>query len=103
MSDKKQKLRLVDDPTAAERYANKVVGASFDGAACTITLGVTRLVPERVDEELREGQAPKVYITNRLALSPAAAVELINQLNQLLTVLSQAQQAQKDAAHSTSH
>jgi len=48
MSDKKQKLRLVDDPTAAERYANKVVGASFDGAACTITLGVTRLVPERV-------------------------------------------------------
>ena len=103
MSDKKQKMPIVDDPTASEVYSNKVVGIMFDGGAYVITLGSQRLIPAGTEEKLKDGQGPKVYVNYRLALSPAAAVELINQLSGLMGHISQTQQAEKDAAHSTSH
>lgn len=103
MSEKNQKMRIVDDPSVAEAYANKVVGVVFDGGACTITLGCQRFLTERVDERPKEGQHPKVYVTQRLSVSPAAAVELVNQLNVFLSHFSQIQQAQEEVSKNTSH
>jgi hypothetical protein len=37
-----------------------------------------------------QDQPPPVYVTERLALSPAAAVELINSLNGILAAISNA-------------
>jgi hypothetical protein len=87
-----QKLKVIDNPSVTESYANKLVTASFDGGAVVITLGATRFVPEEGAKTPREGSSPPVYVTARLALSPAGAVELANALSKMLTTLSQIQQ-----------
>jgi hypothetical protein len=77
------KFRIQDNPSIIEIYANKFLGAVFDGSA------VNRLHLEKTDQAPTQGQQPVVQITHRLTLSPAAAIELINSLN--LTGLKQAQ------------
>jgi hypothetical protein len=49
-----------------------------------ITIGAARFLPERIDDVLQQGRQPVVHVTARLALSPPAAVELINALNNIL-------------------
>jgi hypothetical protein len=93
MAEQKPKFRIRDNPAISEAYANKFIGSTFDGGAVILTFGAVRLVTERVDEGPRPGTHPEVYITHRLALSPACTVELINGLNTILTAL-QTQQAQ---------
>ena len=90
MSDGPQKPRVVDNPDVGELYANKTIGASFDGGGITVLLGCSRVVPELVDTPLERSEPPAVYLTGRLTLSPAAAVELINALNGILAALSNA-------------
>jgi hypothetical protein len=86
-----QKLEVIDNPSVAELYANKLVAASFDGGAVVITLGATRFVPE-TGAKAKEGSLPPVHVTARLAISPAGAVELANALNAMLKTLSEMQQ-----------
>jgi hypothetical protein len=88
----RQKLKIIDNPSVAESYANKLVAASFDGGAVVITLGATRFVPENQAKAPKEGSLPPVHVTARLAISPAGAVELANALNAMLKTLSQMQQ-----------
>jgi hypothetical protein len=92
MADEPQRFEVVDNPSVAEFYANKLVTASFDGGAVLLTLGATRFVPEHVAEGPKEGSLPPVHVTARLAISPAGAVELANALNNMLKMLSQIQQ-----------
>jgi hypothetical protein len=86
-----QKLEVIDNPSVAEFYANKLVAASFDGGAVIITLGATRFMPEK-GAKPKEGSLPPVHVTARLAISPAGAVELANALNAMLKTLSEMQQ-----------
>jgi hypothetical protein len=88
MSDGPQKPRVVDNPDVGELYANKTIGASFDGGGITVLLGCSRVIPELVDTPLERNEPPAVYVTGRLTLSPAAAVELMNALNGILAALS---------------
>jgi hypothetical protein len=87
-----QKLKIIDNPCVAESYANKLVAASFDGGAVVITLGATRFVPEEGAKTPKKGSLPPVYVTARLAISPAGAVELANALNAMLKTLGRIQQ-----------
>jgi three-Cys-motif partner protein len=93
---------LLDDPAELQREADvrgleayvktrlKTIGCSFDGGAISVLLGCSRVVPERLDTMPEQDQPPPVYVTGRLALSPAAAVELINSLNGILAAISNA-------------
>ncbi len=77
--------RVIDDPTIRETYANKLISAQFDGGAIVVTMGTTRITPNRVDERPDiAGIKPAVHVSTRVACSPNAALELINALNGLL-------------------
>ena len=86
-----QKLKVIDNPSIGETYANKLVAASFDGGAVVITLGTTRFVPEQDGEATKERALPPVHVTARLALSPGGALELANALSTMLKTLSDMQ------------
>jgi hypothetical protein len=90
MADHPNKPRVVDNPDVGEIYVNKTIGCSYDGGAISVLLGCSRIVPGRLDARLEEDQLPAVHVTGRLALSPAAAVELINTLNGILAAISRA-------------
>jgi hypothetical protein len=92
MADKPQKLKIIDNPSVAESYANKLIATSFDGGAVVITLGATRLQLDSNGKGSKEAAHTPVHVTARLAISPAGAVELANALNTLLKTLSQMQQ-----------
>jgi len=87
MADTQQKPRVEDDPRVLEVYGNKVVSTSFDGGAVVITIGTARFLPERIDDVPQQGHQPVIHVTARLALSPAAAVELGNALNNILRAM----------------
>ena len=87
MADTQQKPRIQDDARVLEVYGNKVVSTSFDGGAVVITIGTARFLPERIDDALQQGQQPVIHVTARLALSPPAAVELGNALNNILRAM----------------
>ena len=91
MAEQQQpKFRIQDDPSIIETYANKFLGAVFDGSAVNcLHLGRSGSSLEKTDQAPTQGQQPVVQVTHRLTLSPAAAIELINSLN--LTGLKQAQ------------
>jgi hypothetical protein len=88
MANNPQKPRIIDSADAHEIYVNKVVGSSFDGANISVTLGCTRVVPERLDSPPPQGHVPAVYVTGRITLSPSAAAELVNGLNGMLAAIS---------------
>src|SRR5262245_9739833 len=85
MADIQPKPRMIqDDPHVLEVYGNKLINVSYDGGAVVITIGATRLLPDRMDDAPQQTQQPVVHVTARLALSPSAAVELVNALNNIL-------------------
>jgi hypothetical protein len=90
MPDSPLKPRVVDNPDVSEVYVNKTIGCSFDGGAISVLVGCSRVVPECLDTMPAQDHPPPVYVTGRLALSPAAAVELINSLNGILAAISNA-------------
>ena len=84
MADFPQKPRIIDNPAIVETYVNKTIGVSFDGGSVGVTLGCTRVLPERLDTLPRQDQPPAVHVVGRIALTPSAAVELANALNGIL-------------------
>jgi hypothetical protein len=93
-----QKLKVIDNPSVGELYANKLVAASFDGGSVVITLGTARVVLDQNAKAPKEAAPPPVHVTARLAISPAGAVELANALTAMLKTLSQMQQKAAAAA-----
>lgn len=87
MAEKKSSA-IFDDPSVKEIYANKLVGTTFDGGTLSITMGVARVLPP-IGAEVEREASPQVHVTARLALSPAAAVELTNNLGKMLSKLNQ--------------
>ena len=79
MADTQQKPRIEDDPRVLEVYGNKLVRV--------ITIGTARFLPERIDDVPQQGHQPVIHVTAWLALSPAAAVELGNALNNILRAM----------------
>ena len=79
-------LRYIDQPDLAETFADSIGNLSFDGQSLRIEFTVTRM------DETKQG-APMTgrrYPACRLVLPPAAAVDLINRMQQVAAALTQA-------------
>jgi hypothetical protein len=79
-------LRYVDRPDCDETFADSINALSFDGQSLRIEFGVTRL-DERKPNALSSGRR---YPACRLVLTPAAAIDLINKMQQIGAALVQA-------------
>lgn len=79
-----KKLRIIDNLNVTEVACNKFIGAMFDGAGVGITLGYQRALPDRTESP---PPAPSIVVTTRIVLTPAAAVEMMNGLHQLLSTI----------------
>ena len=79
-------IRYIDRPDLQEHFADAVTGLLYDGQTLRIEFSVTRF------DELK-ANAPitgRRYPSCRVALSPAAAIDLINRMQQVATALTQA-------------
>ncbi len=90
MTEKQPTFRIKDDPAITETYANKVVSTMFDGHAVVVTFGSGRIVPERTEEQPKEGAT--ICVNCRIALSPPAAIELVNSINNMMKAVQAGQQ-----------
>jgi hypothetical protein len=78
-------IRYVDRPDCAETFADSINHLYFDGQSLRIEFGVTRL------DEVKPN-APvtgRRYPAQRLVLTPAAAVDLINRMQQVGAAMAQ--------------
>ena len=87
-------IRYFDRPECAETFSDSINGVSFDGQSLRIELGVTRL------DEMKPNVPPtgRRYPACRLVLTPAAAVDLINKMQQVGVALAQAGIVKTNAA-----
>ncbi len=79
-------ISYIDRPDIAETFVDSVSGLVFDGQSLRIEFAVTRL------DEVKPG-APitgRRYPACRLVLPPAAAVDLINRMQQVGAAMTQA-------------
>ncbi len=79
-------LRYVDRPDTQETFADSVTGLIFDGQTLRIEFGVTRLDEVKPNTPI----SGRRYPACRVVLTTAAAVELINRMQQIATALTQA-------------
>jgi hypothetical protein len=79
-------VRYVDRPECEETFADSVTQVYFDGQTLRLELCVTRL------DELKPNTPTtgRRYPVQRLVLTPNAAVELINRMQQVANALTQA-------------
>lgn len=88
MADDKSRMRIIDHPEIVATYANICIAVSTDGSAISLTLGEQRLVPEHHQQTpSTSGPVPAVHVVSRVALSHAAAVDLVNNLTMVLNAL----------------
>jgi hypothetical protein len=79
-------LRYIDRPDIAETFADSITGLMFDGQTLRIEFGVTRLDEVKPNTPLTGRRYPAC----RVVLPPAAAVDLINRMQQIAAALTQA-------------
>jgi hypothetical protein len=79
-------VRYIDRPDVMETFADAISGLVFDGQTLRIEFAVTRLDEVKPNSPI----SGRRYPACRLALSPAAAVELINRMQQVGAALRQA-------------
>ena len=79
-------IRYVDRPDCMEAFADSIHQLYFDGQSLRIEFGVTRLDDVKPNAPITGRRFP----TQRLVLTPSAAVELINRMQQVGTALAQA-------------
>jgi hypothetical protein len=79
-------LRYFDRPDVAETFADCVTGLLFDGQTLRIEFGVTRFDEMKANTPL----SGRRYPACRIVLPPAAAVDLINRMQQIAAALAQA-------------
>lgn len=79
-------IKIVDRPELAETFADCVTGLMFDGQMLRIEFGVTRFDEMKPNTPL----SGRRYPAARVVLPPAAAVDLINRMQQIANALTQA-------------
>jgi hypothetical protein len=79
-------IRYVDRPDLGEVFADCVSGLLFDGQTLRLEFGVTRLDEVKPNTPI----SGRRYPACRVVLPPAAAVELINRMQQIAAALAQA-------------
>jgi hypothetical protein len=79
-------VRYIDRPDVAETFADSVSGLVFDGQSLRIEFAVTRFDEIKPDRPITGRRYPAC----RLVLPPAAAIELINRMQQIGAALAQA-------------
>lgn len=79
-------IRYFDRPDLEETFADSVTGLVFDGQTLRVEFGVTRLDEVRPDAPVSGRRHPAC----RLVLTPGAAVDLINRMQQIGAALKQA-------------
>ncbi len=79
-------IRYVDNAEMAETFADSITGLIFDGQTLRIEFGVTRFDEVRPNAPI----SGRRYPACRLVMPPAAAVELINRMQQIAAALTQA-------------
>lgn len=79
-------IRYVDQPDMAETFADSINNVYFDGQSLRIEFGITRLDEVKPNTPV----TGRRYPAERLVLTPVAAVELINRMQQVGAALTQA-------------
>ena len=79
-------VRYLDNADMAETFADSITGLIFDGQTLRIEFGVTRFDELRPNTQI----TGRRYPTSRIVLSPGAAIELINRMQQIGAALTQA-------------
>lgn len=79
-------IRYLDNADMAETFADSITGLMFDGQTLRIEFGVTRFDEVKPNTQITGRRYPAA----RLVLPPAAAVELINRMQQIAAALTQA-------------
>jgi len=79
-------IRYVDRPECTETFADSVNHVYFDGQSLRIEFGVTRLDDVKPNAPVTGRRSP----AQRMVLTPMAAVELINRMQQVGAALTQA-------------
>lgn len=90
-------IRYLDRADMEETFADSVTGLIFDGQTLRIEFGVTRFDDVKPNAPITGRRYPAC----RLVLPPAAAVDLINRMQQITAALTQAgvvKQAQRAGA-----
>lgn len=96
MTDQQQKPKITDYGNGPSIYANEIIGVMFDGAAVTLTLGTLEARIERQNDKPKEAN---ISVCGKVTLSPKAAVDAINILNNMLTTLQAQQQKAPEPDH----
>jgi hypothetical protein len=79
-------IRYLDRADMVETFADSITGLMFDGQTLRIEFGVTRFDDVKPNTPITGRRYPAC----RLVLPPAAAVDLINRMQQIATALKQA-------------
>ena len=79
-------IRYVDRPELGEAFADSINHVYFDGQSLRIEFGITRLDDVKPNTPVTGRRFP----AQRMVLTPAAAVELINRMQQVGAALTQA-------------
>jgi hypothetical protein len=79
-------IRHFDRPDVVETFADAVTSLIFDGQSLRIEFGVTRLDEVKPNAPI----TGRRYTACRLVLPPAAAIDLINRMQQIGAALTQA-------------
>jgi hypothetical protein len=79
-------IRYVDIPDCKETFADSITATYFDGQSLRIEFGVTRLDEVKPNTPV----TGRRYPAQRMVLTPAAAAELINRMQQVGAALAQA-------------
>jgi hypothetical protein len=79
-------IRYVDLPECKEIFADSITSAYFDGQSLRIEFGITRLDEVKPNSPV----TGRRYPAQRMVLTPSAAVELINRMQQVGAALAQA-------------
>ena len=79
-------VRYVDRPECTETFADSINHVYFDGQSLRIEFGVTRLDDVKPNTPVTGRRFP----AQRMVLTPTAAVELINRMQQVGAALAQA-------------
>jgi hypothetical protein len=79
-------IRYVDRADMVETFADSITGLIFDGQTLRIEFGVTRFDDMKPNAPITGRRYPAC----RLVLPPAAAVDLINRMQQIAAALTQA-------------
>lgn len=79
-------FRYIDRPDCPEEFADSINSVFFDGQTMRIEFGITRMDEMKQNAPLTGRRYPAV----RLVLPPAAAVDLINRMQQTGAAMSQA-------------